>query len=432
MSSPRDTSRCAAVLRRLYSLHRLGIKPGLGRIKRLLAALGDPQTAYRSIHVAGTNGKGSTSAILHSILSERYTTGLYTSPHLQRFNERIRVGRALIKDPEVVRTAQRVEAAARKAGIRGLTFFEFTTAMAFLYFRDRGVEAAVLETGMGGRWDATNTVTPVVSVITNVGLDHEEFLGHDIKSVAAEKAGIIKKSVPVVTGADKKDALGVIIAEAGKKGSRLSVLGRDFEIIPGANGRFGYRGPVWRLRNLSVGLRGAHQLKNAATAVAALESVSGSLNVTEDDVRSGLARVLWPGRVEVLSRRPLVVLDSAHNPEGAVTLTEALGSFRYSRLILVIGVMADKDIEGIFSVLIPLAYSVIFAAPDTERAASAAVLLQKAAPYGKKASVAAGVKDACRAALKEARPGDAVCCTGSIFTVGEARGYLKRVLGKGR
>lgn len=432
MKGPLNTSRCARVLNRLYALQRLGVKPGLGRIRRLMAALGDPHRAYPSIHVAGTNGKGSTSAILHSILSRRYSTGLYTSPHLQRFNERIRVNGALIKDSEVVRGAERVEAAAKKAGVRGLTFFEFTTAMAFLHFVDKGVEAAVLETGMGGRWDATNIVEPAVSVITNIGPDHAEFLGTEISSVAFEKAGIIKKSVPVVTGADKKDALRVIRGAAKEKNSPLSALGREFSVTASARkGRFDYSGTAWTLKGLSVGLRGVHQWRNAACALAALEAARGAFKVTVEDIRGGLAGVVWPGRVEVLRTRPLVILDSAHNPEGAVTLREALGSFNYSRLTLVIGVMADKDIDGIFSALIPLADKAVFAAPDTQRAAPVETLLQKALPFGKNAIAAGSVKEALRAALKEARPSDAVCVTGSVFTVGEARGYLKRVLSKG-
>lgn len=430
MKEPLNTSRCARVLKRLYALQRLGVKPGLGRIRKLLAALGDPHKAYPSIHVAGTNGKGSTSAILHSILSQRYRTGLYTSPHLRRFNERIRVNGALIKDTEVVRAVVRIEAGAKKAGIRGLTFFEFTTAMAFLHFRDKGVEAAVLETGMGGRWDATNAVVPVVSVITNIGLDHTEFLGPDIKSVAFEKAGIIKKSIPVVTGTDKREALRVLCAAAKEKNSPISVLGADFKTEGAAKGRFDYTGPLWTLKGLSVGLRGAHQRSNAACALAALETVSGRFRVTEKEIRRGVAGVVWPGRVEVLKTRPLVIVDSAHNPEGAATLRDALGSFKYSRLILVIGVMADKDIDGLFARLIPLADTVIFAAPATQRAASEEVLLEKARPYGKKAVAGGTVKEACRAALKEARSKDAVCVTGSIFTVGEARGYLKKVLWK--
>lgn len=418
-------------MKRLYALQRLGVKPGLGRIRKLLAALGDPHRAYPSIHVAGTNGKGSTSAILHSILSRRYSTGLYTSPHLRRFNERIRVNGALIKDSEVVRGAERVEAAAKKAGVRGLTFFEFTTAMAFLHFRDSGVEAAVLETGMGGRWDATNIGEPIVSVITNIGLDHAEFLGPDISSVASEKAGIIKRSVPVVTGADKRDALRVIRAAAKEKDSPLFVLGTDFNITPSEKeGRFDYSGTAWTLKGLSVGLKGAHQRRNAACAIAALEAATGAFKVTAGDIKRGLAGVVWPGRVEVLKTRPLVILDSAHNPEGAAALKEALGSFKYSRLTLVIGVMADKDIDGIFSTLIPLADKVIFAAPRTQRAAPVETLLQKARPYELDAEAAGTVKDALRAALKGARRADAVCVTGSVFTVGEALAYLKRALGK--
>lgn len=426
------SSRCEGVLKRLYALQRFGIRPGLWRIKKLLAALGDPHRAYPSIHVAGTNGKGSTSSIIQSVLSQRYRTGLYTSPHLERFNERIRINGSLITDGTVVRTAAQVEAAAKRAGLDTLTFFEFTTAMAFLHFREKKAEAAVIETGMGGRWDATNVVTPVVSVITTIGLDHTEFLGPDIRSVAFEKAGIIKNSVPVVTGVDKRAALIALKETARKRNSPILTLGKSFKATPSGTGKFDYSGPAWELKDLSVRLKGAHQYRNAACALAALEAVSGRLKVTETAIRRGLAGVEWPGRVEVLGKRPLVILDAAHNPEGAAALKEALAGFKYSRLILVIGVMADKDIDGIFRHLIPVSDTVVLAMPDTARAAEARTLYAKALPYGKKAVAAGSVKEACRAAMNQARPSDAVCVTGSFFTVGEARGYLKRVVGKTR
>lgn len=419
-------SRRDEILNRLYGLQRLGIRPGLKRMKRLLNALGDPQNSYRSIHIAGTNGKGSTSAILHSILSQKYRTGLYTSPHLERFNERIRVNGDLIKDSEIVSTAERVEAASRKAGITGLTFFEFTTAMAFLHFRDRSVEAAVLETGMGGRWDATNIVKPAVSVITSIGLDHTEFLGSNIEAIASEKAGIIKKGVPVVTAASGRKALKVLRDAASKKNAPLLRLGADFTVEPSRAGRFDYSGPHRVLKGLSVNLCGAHQYRNAGCALAALELLSGRFDVTRPMIRRGLKEVFWPGRVEVLGKRPLVILDSAHNPEGALALKDALSGFRYGRLILVLGVMADKDIDGIMKALLPKAFTVILTRPDTPRAASASDLFDRVRARGVKAAVASSVKEALKKALETARPNDAVCVTGSIFTVGEARSILKR------
>ncbi|MBI5826362.1 MAG: hypothetical protein HZB22_01320 [Deltaproteobacteria bacterium] len=251
------------ILGYLYGLEAHGIKPGLKRIRKLLRALGDPQKEFPSIHVAGTNGKGSTCAFLFSVLKEAgFSTGLYTSPHLERFNERIRTSAGLISDRDVVRTALRVREAAEEAG-QEASFFEFTTAMAFEYFRMRAIEVAVVETGMGGRWDATNVLSPLVSVITTVGLDHMEYLGDDIASIAREKAGIIKKGAPLITGVAKGTALKVLMAAAKEKRSRVRRLGKDFTFTRTPGSRlFDYSGASMALEGLSIGLIGAHQYSN--------------------------------------------------------------------------------------------------------------------------------------------------------------------------
>ncbi len=423
------------ILKYLYGLQRHGIRPGLERIASLLSNLGDPQRAYQSIHVAGTNGKGSTSAMLESILIEAgLSIGLYTSPHLVRFSERIRVNGTLIPDRDVIRVASIVKKASE--GLKDEpTFFEFTTAMAFVYFKEKKVDLAVLEAGMGGRLDATNVVTPLVSVITNVGLDHMEYLGDDIRKIAREKAGIIKKNIPVVTACEEPGAIREITLSSRKKGSPLHILKKDFRtkdtpaMHRGRNPRdaFDYHGIRKNISGLELNLKGRHQCKNAACAIAALEIIaSAGVAVSEGAVRKGLKKVLWPARVEVIKKKPLLILDAAHNPAGARTLREALLGLRFKRLLLVLGIMADKDIDGILKELAPMAEIVFLTVPRTERAAGPDILLEKLAPYNKKAVTVSSVARACDEALSEAKGADAVCVTGSIFTVGEAKKYLEK------
>lgn len=413
------------ILEYLLSLERHGIKPGLGRVAALCRALGDPHSSFRSVHIAGTNGKGSVAAMTASVLSAAgLRTGLYTSPHLSRFNERISVSGRPITGRELEAAACEVRAALQKTGTGGVTFFEFTTAMAFLHFRKKLVDIAVVETGMGGRLDATNVVTPLVSVITNVGLDHAEWLGRTVKEIAFEKAGIIKPGVPVVTGETGRPALSVIRAAAKKASSPLFAIGRDFHAQQKA-GSFSYSGLSGGLSGLMTTLHGPHQAKNAACALAAIELLrSAGVAVSAAAIRKGLKETRWPGRFETVSRRPLVILDCAHNPPGAKALAEALSGVKRRRLILVAGIMADKDIGGIFRELAPLCDEVIVTRPAGERAASLQVLVKAASRHGRPVSGVESVKEACKRAIKAASHGDAVCVTGSIFTVAEAREYL--------
>lgn len=413
----------------LYGLQRHGIKPGLERITALLRALGDPQDSFKSVHVAGTNGKGSVSSMTASVLNEAgYRTGLYTSPHLSKFNERISVSGKNITDKELVEAASEVKAALKRSSASGVTFFEFTTAMAFLHFRKKKVEFAVVETGMGGRLDATNLVTPLVSVITNIALDHTEWLGPTLKDVAAEKAGIIKPGVPVVTGESAKAPLSVIRAATKKASSPLHVMGKDFH-AEGAPASFSYSGLSAGLDRLKLKLQGSHQVRNASLALAVIELLrSRGVAVKEKAIRKGLAGAAWPGRFEVLSKRPLVVLDGAHNPSGAAALKVALSSLKKKRLILVIGMMSDKDMTGILKELVPACDLVIATRPKGERSATLASIGRAASRYGKPVTGTDNVADACEKALYLASPADCVCVSGSLFTVAEAREYLLEAL----
>ncbi len=419
----------------MYGLHRLGIRPGLGRIRSLLRLLGDPHRGSPALHVAGTNGKGSTSAMLESILIEAgYSVGLYTSPHLIKFNERIRVNKEPVRDKDVVRLASVVKKAAPRLKDTP-TFFEFTTAMAFLYFKEKKTDIVILEVGMGGRLDATNVTAPLVSLITNVGFDHMEYLGKSIKKIAREKAGIIKKNIPVVTASGDEGALKEFARASREKDAPMYSFGKDFTVKATESGRqyghFDYYGIKKNFKGLKLNIRGEHQYKNAACALAALELISSrGYRIHEKAARGGLKKVVWPGRFEIVKKRPLVILDCAHNPDGARTLRDALGYFHTGNIILVLGIMADKDIEGILRELAPLSTSVILTRPGTERAADPLILAEKILPYGKKTVIKRTVREACEEALKEAKLTDTVCVTGSIFTVGEAKKHFSLVSGK--
>lgn len=414
----------------LYSLQGLGIRPGLKRIKGLLKVLGNPQKSYPSVIVAGTNGKGSTSAMLTSILAEGgYGTGLYTSPHLTRFNERIRVNLKPVSDKEIVEATAIVrKAAGESAPAYGEpTFFELTTAIAFEIFRRRRVDIAVLEVGMGGRFDATNVVSPLVAAITNIGLDHTGYFGTDLTRIAYEKAGIIKKGATVVTSETRQAPVRVISRIAGQKGSDILKLGKDFNVTPSVDkaGRFEYLSAGLKVKGLSIPLSGPHQIRNAACALAAAEALSEKgFPLTPVAVKRGLARAAWPGRFEVVKKKPTVILDCAHNPEGAKTLVDTLTGLKPKSLILVIGVMKDKDIGGILkslSALAPVTTRVIAASPAMERSAPPELLARMLKKYFKEVGTEKTVKKAVMSALVDPKAFDTVVVTGSIFTVGEAR-----------
>lgn len=357
--SARSLSR---TLERLYHRKLHGIKLGLEAMESLCDALDRPQERFDSIHVAGTNGKGSVCAMVESILrASGCRTGLYTSPHLVRFNERIRVAGTAVSDRELEEGIRLVEqadkVAASSPGGRPATFFEFSTALAFEHFRRASVDMAVLETGLGGRLDATNVVTPQLSVITTIGLDHTRYLGMSLPEVAYEKAGIIKPGIPVVIGAVDGEARETLERVAAERGSRYTeaaasvsirrlehtILGQKVKI---ESDRAGYP-PIW------LPLMGDYQLQNCATAVAAVEYLAdtGRVAVDAEGVRNGLEQVRWPGRCQVLSDDPLTVLDAAHNPSGAKALLEALQTVLEDRpLGMVVSFSRDKNCGGTLEV----------------------------------------------------------------------------------
>jgi len=412
----------------------------LRRTQELLARIGSPHLKARSVHIAGTNGKGSTAAMIASVLTASgYTTGLYTSPHLYRLNERIRVDGRLISDDGLIALVEKlkgdVEAVSRKATYGKLTTFEILTALAFACFELKGVDFQVLEVGLGGRLDATNVINPEVSVITSISFDHTDVLGDTLAEVATEKAGIIKSGGIVVTSPQTEEVAKVLgdvcrARRAGliRVGHDVSWRRLDFSLnrqLFQVEGRLGsYR--------LSIPLPGRYQLDNAATAVAALEVlVEKGFNIPAAGLVRGLEEVSWQGRLQVLGHHPLVVVDGAHNPDAARQLRQSLQEyFDFDHAVLVIGVSCDKDVAGIASELAPLFDRVIVTRSRHPRAMAPAQVETGFVRCGKEAQVVDNVSAALSLALSLAGEKDLVCVTGSLFVVGEAMGLLS-VAGNG-
>lgn len=394
---------------------------------RLLALLGDPHRKYPSIHVAGTKGKGSVASMCASVLQAAgQRTGLYTSPHLQRFNERIQIDGRAIADEDLAALVEDTRPVIDQ--IDGITTFEVTTALAFLYFARERVDLAVVEVGLGGRLDATNVLEPVVSVITSLSLDHTHLLGETLVDIAREKGGIIKQSIPVVTAWQPVEALEALEAIADERGATMKVIGRDwwYEVqavtLDGQTFRAGKTGEPGEL--YTVPLLGEHQAQNGTVALATLDILGErmpGLRLDSQVIRRGLAQVCWPGRFQLISRRPVVVLDGAHNVDSALKLRSALETvFPDRRRILLLGVTADKDVSGIVRALAPVADEIIVTTAEHPRAAPAADLCRHMERAGYSCSVSPDVGSGLGMALGMAAPRDVICVTGSLFVVGEA------------
>ena len=410
----------------LYRLRRFGIKLGLATISRLMRGLGNPQDRFSSIHIAGTNGKGSIAAFASSVLAHGgYKVGLYTSPHLVRFNERIQINGCPVSDKDVAQVAEAVQRVYTQG--EPPTFFECATAMAFYYFALKEVDWAVLETGMGGRHDATNVVHPEVSVISNISLEHQQYLGSTLAKIAHEKGGIIKGGAGVVTATRQKSALRAIEQVAAEKRVPLYRLGKEIRTRRNNEGTFTYIGINHRWPRVMIGLIGDHQVTNAALALGALELLmEKGLYLTDDAIYAGLAATRWPGRLEVLSRNPLILLDGAHNPSAVRTLKKFLeSSIAFRRLTMVVGILEDKAWKPMLRELTGIADRMILTRPRYERAADPYELASFARPLKHDLAVIPHLPDAISLALEEASPADAVCITGSLYTVGDARAYLE-------
>jgi len=415
----------------LYGLQKHGMKFGLDNIRKLMCAFHNPQGSFRSVHVAGTNGKGSTSAMIASVLKTAgMKSGLFSSPHLISFTERIRIDGEEITERDVITLAEEVRAAAEKSEDFSPTFFEVVTAMAFLYFRKMGIQWAVIETGLGGRLDATNVIIPEATVITRIGLDHCEFLGKTLREVALEKAGIIKDGVPVVSASQETEAMEVIVRRAQERGSPLFTYGESFtaDLISESFGEISFRYFCeGRSKDLTVPLAGRHQMINASLAVKTAEILMEKYPAMRCEIGEGLSTVQWPGRLEMVNDDPPVLIDGAHNPQAASALSAYLKEvalLRYKRIILVVGAMGDKDVGGILGPLLPLAWKILFTAPAYGRSAQPERLAALAAAKGYSSIIVPSVVEAVKKAGEMCLPGDLVVITGSFYTLGEAKESL--------
>jgi dihydrofolate synthase/folylpolyglutamate synthase len=403
----------------LFDLERFGIKLDLSNITSLMNRLGNPHLKFPSIHIAGSNGKGSVAAMLQSILSfSGYRTGLYTSPHLVDFRERIRIGDELIDKDFIVDFINDLKEEIDK---EGYTFFEVTTALAFSYFAKNKVDITVLETGMGGRLDATNIVTPLISIITNISLEHTEHLGTTLPQIAFEKAGIIKTEVPTITAVDDPEVLQVIKNVCEGKKSPLSIINRNSDAKIHAlsiNQTVFDFGPY---KNLKLNLAGRYQVTNAGLAIFAMEKLKElGWKIKTRAVRDGLKDVNWRGRLEIFRKNPLTLLDVAHNPAGTKALVDALDElFPQKKIIFIFGVMADKDYPSMLKEICHKAKFIVLTKPDYKRAADPELLEKVLTMENKPYETLPQVKQAYIFALKNAKSEDVICITGSHFTVGE-------------
>jgi dihydrofolate synthase/folylpolyglutamate synthase len=410
----------------------------LRRVDEILSLLGDPHKKAASVHITGTNGKGSVAVMVASALTASgYRTGLYTSPHLHSWRERIRVDGELISEPGLAKLVTelkpQVEAVNQRAKYGQLTTFELLTAMAFAYFGQKGVKFQVLEVGMGGRFDATSVITPLVAILTPIGLDHTDVLGDTVAKIAAEKCGIIKPGITVVISPQPPEAAKVIRQSCAERGARLITVGKDVSWRGLSSDLDGQRLQVKGRRGsyeLFLPVLGEHQMVNAATAIAALEVLNESgFNIPDGKIARGLAQVEWPGRFQLLRRNPPVVVDGAHNVAAARSLKKALKHyFEGERAILVMGASGDKDVAGVIAELAPLFDRVIVTRSRHPRAMAPAPLAAEFARHGIKARIAEDVPSALSQALALAGKKDLVCLAGSLFIVGEALEAAAKIL----
>jgi dihydrofolate synthase/folylpolyglutamate synthase len=411
----------------------------LENITVLAERLGRPDRAYPSAHIAGTNGKGSTAAFLEAILRRAgFRTGLNTSPHLERINERIRIDAEQISDAAFAETLERIVAVTEQLLAAGKlrahpTYFECVTAMAFEYFARQRVAFAVFEVGLGGRLDATNIVTPAVSIITRIDFDHENFLGHSLTEIAGEKAGIIKPAVPVIVAPQRPVAREVILSRAAELGCPVietsDAFGIEQQWLEGGYARARVRevGSEWSIE-LAPSLPGTFQLQNALNAVAAARLLRNrGYAIADEAIRHGIATTVWPGRLERLQSRPDVFLDGAHNPSAARELAIFWEqNFAARRIFLLYGALRDKAVDEVAGLLFPHAVEVIFTEPRTSRAISASQLADLAAHHAAESTVIADAEQALEYALAKAAPADAVFISGSLYLVGQLRHYWKQ------
>jgi dihydrofolate synthase / folylpolyglutamate synthase len=421
----------------IYGLNKYGIKLGLKNISLLLSLFDNPHLKTKVIHIAGTNGKGSTAAMLFSILkSAGYKVGLYTSPHLVHFQERMRVNENLISQHDVCALLEIIKPAIKKVanteGYQHPTFFEVITTMAFIYFYENNVDFSIMEAGLGGRLDATNVCQSLISVISHIDFDHMDKLGNTLADIAYEKAEIIKEKTHVVNAEQYQEAQEVIKAIAEERHSTLYSVGKEikpimtFSDLEGNN--FDYSGIFNQYKDLHIPLAGKYQVENASMAIAVAELLNNMDYVIHDRaIIEGLDNSKWPGRFEIVLRDPLVILDGAHNPNGVARFGESLKKYiPNKRIIAILGIFSDKDYHNIIKNIVPLTDQVILTMANNPRATPTHILAREAGKYinPEKIIEKTTVDSAIQEAFKIAEEDDLICITGSLYTVGEAEAYF--------
>lgn len=404
----------------LYGLQKYGVKFGLSKTSNLMKKMGNPHKGQNYIHIAGTNGKGSVSAMVESVLMKSgLKVGFYSSPHLVRFTERFRINRKEISKKKVVELTEEIKSIINPA--EPPTYFEATTAMAMAYFARENTDIAIMEVGMGGRLDATNIIKPLVSAITNISLEHQSFLGNTLVEIAGEKAGIIKKGVNTIAAATQPKVSGIFREICAERKAPFFQVGKDIRYRDSENG-FNYYGLNRKIRNINLLLKGEFQHRNTTLAIGILELLEKKGYKFEDkNIKNGVEETTWTGRIQVLSEKPLIVVDGAHNPGAAQVLVKAVkNDFSYKRLILVLGVMMDKDISSIVKEIAGMADHVVCSSPEYFRSASPEELQRVVSKYSKKTEIIKSLPEAILKAGKIAKPDDMILITGSLFTVGEA------------
>ena len=407
----------------------LGSKPGLSRTEHLLSLLGNPHKKLKFVHVAGTNGKGSTSACIASILREAgYKTGLYTSPYINVFNERMQIDGEMISDDELCALCEYIKPFSDSMTDDPPTEFELITALAMEYFCRNGCDIVVLEVGMGGELDSTNVIdSPEAAVITAIDLDHTAFLGNTVEKVASAKAGIIKEGTSVALYDCEKSVYDVFDNKCREVGAKLVTAGFDKIENVKTSLRF-IEFDFDKYKNLKLGLVGSYQPKNASVAITAIELLrKKGYNISDKNIYDGLKKVSWAGRFEILGENPVFVLDGAHNPHGMKATVESLGEhFKDRKIVFVVGAMADKDVKGMMSMLLPLADSFVAVKPDNPRAMEAEDLACLLSDLGAKSQSRDTVADGVKTALDRAGNDGIVACLGSLYFSGEIRkAYLE-------
>lgn len=427
--------RLAQTLEWLYSLEARGEIYKLERMEQALERIGNPHLRLKVVHIAGTKGKGSVAAMLDSCLrAAGYRTGLYTKPHLVHLTERTRINGAEMPAAQMLDYIERLRLIYERAGL-GLTFFEFTVALMFLYFAEAGIDVAVVETGLGGRLDSTNVVRPLLSVITPIGFDHVEYLGYTLRSIAAEKGGIIKPGVPVVIGAREQEARATLTDIAAQRRSAAMLIDRDFTYSSQSPAhRLDYDGLGFNMKGVELGVAGRFQHENAAIAMAAIEALRGmGWRMEEQQIRRGLSELYWPGRFDVVRRRPMVVVDCAHNELSVEALldTIAVELGPQARPRLVFGCLSDKNWPRMAQLLGPRVRDVTLTRVKPKRPLDPERLVEHFVPFAPTRVIREPLA-AIERVVAEARDEDLVLVTGSVYLVGEIYPYFLAAQGRTR